>query len=258
MSKVWRQAFGGMSCACSDDKCKVRQLFAMLGVEESAVRPDIGSGGGAIKRRVSRSARPENVNGIGDTTDQSPSSPRVQSPDGSRSVRGSHSRKASLVSIADAAPDSPSDRTSNSRDGLSVVTGRRVSYGHSSRKGSTDLASAHANDDFEDEDDDDDEGDEDEDEEGLVSSGEVDSLPSVNSNGSSTAPMGRQSSSHGSNGIGSVSGDALSRVQHQSRKRKPSAQHNGKSSGKDSYGLPGGPLNSHDNIKKARSHSGSP
>ncbi|KAJ2394253.1 SET domain-containing protein 3, partial [Coemansia sp. RSA 2603] len=128
MSKVWRQAFGGMSCACSDDKCKVRQLFAMLGVEESAVRPDIGSGGGAIKRRVSRSARPENVNGIGDTTDQSPSSPRVQSPDGSRSVRGSHSRKASLVSIADAAPDSPSDRTSNSRDGLSVVTGRRVSY----------------------------------------------------------------------------------------------------------------------------------
>ncbi|KAJ2783488.1 SET domain-containing protein 3 [Coemansia interrupta] len=230
MSKVWRQAFGGVSCACSDENCRVRQLFALLGVEESTVRPDIGSGGGAIKRRVSRTAKPEIVNGYGDTGDQTPSSPRVQSPDGLHSVKGLHSRKGSIV---DAAPGSPINRANSSRDGLSVFTGRSVSHGNPSRKGSADLASAHANDDSgdDDDDDDDDEGDEDEDEDGLVSSGEIDR---------------------------SVNGDTLSRSQPLSRKRKPSAQNNGKLSGKDIHSLAGGSVNSYDGMKKARSHSGSP
>ncbi|KAJ1964407.1 SET domain-containing protein 3 [Dipsacomyces acuminosporus] len=92
MSKVWRQAFNGMACACPDTQCAVRRLFAMFGVEESAVRPEPSSG---VKRKVSRPPKVDTSNpGFLDNTLSPPLSPSVRSPDNYRG-RSSHSRKAS-------------------------------------------------------------------------------------------------------------------------------------------------------------------
>ncbi|KAJ1895230.1 SET domain-containing protein 3, partial [Coemansia sp. IMI 209127] len=96
LSKVWRQAFAGVSCACPDQQCEVRRLFALLNVEELSVKPDIG---GPLKRRTSRTTRPDSI--AADLVNQdppSPSSSNVQSLDDHTPIRGSHSRKGSAAS----------------------------------------------------------------------------------------------------------------------------------------------------------------
>ncbi|KAJ1894980.1 SET domain-containing protein 3 [Kickxella alabastrina] len=265
MSKVWRQAFGGMTCACADTDCGVRKLFATLGVEESVVRPDFGSGG-VLKRRVSRPFRVDTGNG--DVGDQAPSSPQVQSPDGFRSVRSPHSRKGSTASMADGAPGSPvalveggpnawTDSFSASRDSLSIFSVRRTGHGGSSRKRSADVtlggkdsSSAALDDDDEDEVMDDE-----------ANCGGND----ANGSAAGTVPMNRrQSSSHSATSNSSshgVGGDSRSRSRSQSRKRKPSAQHESKAVGKDAAIGSGGfavGADSSSSSKKSRSVSGAP
>ncbi|KAJ1819061.1 SET domain-containing protein 3, partial [Coemansia sp. RSA 2599] len=294
MSKVWRQAFGGTSCACLDANCSVRRLFAMLGVEESVVRPDI-SGTGAMKRRASRPNKPGAGSGSGsgnaDGGDRSSSSPQVQSPDGSKSVRSSHSRKGSMASVAEAAPGSPTgalDHSALSRDSLSVFTGRRVSHGTLSRKDNAELGSAGSdgrlparangkgknNGSGNNEGSDDDDGDCDNVDEGDVEHDEGhdhadnddrddDNASDGNGYGqqratgsrSGTVPMARKSSSLSSNG---VNGDSNSYPRNASRKRKPSAHIDGKQLNKVVSSAHSGSVAGKDGSKKARSRTSSP
>ncbi|KAJ1953324.1 SET domain-containing protein 3, partial [Linderina pennispora] len=98
MSKVWRQAFNGTSCGCADAQCVVRQLFAMLGVEES--RADYGP---EIKRRASRPPKAETDNPLSPLLAGS-----VRSPENGKSGRGGgHSRKTSDVGLDGVSADSP-------------------------------------------------------------------------------------------------------------------------------------------------------
>ncbi|KAI8320939.1 hypothetical protein GQ54DRAFT_305160 [Martensiomyces pterosporus] len=93
MSKVWRQAFNGMSCACPDTQCVVRRLFAMFGVEETAIKPEFGNG---AKRRASRPPKVDTgAHGFADSQLSSPLSPSIRSPDGYKHGRNPHSRKTS-------------------------------------------------------------------------------------------------------------------------------------------------------------------
>ncbi|KAJ2877897.1 SET domain-containing protein 3, partial [Coemansia asiatica] len=297
MSKVWRQAFGGMSCACMDADCEVRRLFAMLGVDESVVRPDI-SGTGTVKRRASRSAKLGSGSGSGnaDAGDRSSSSPQVQSPDGSKSVRSSHSRKGSMASLAEAAPGSPTsalDSAVGSRDGLSVFTGRRVSHESFSRKGNADLVSAgsddrsiarskgngNGNNDCDDDDDDSDDGGNDDDEDGEeedvehfgkshdsvsnedrgdgdASDGNDYAHQGASGSRSGTVPMARKSSSLSSSN--GANGDSAAYSRNQSRKRKPSAHIDSKQLGKSVLSAYSGSVAGKENSKKARSRTGSP
>ncbi|KAJ2898522.1 SET domain-containing protein 3 [Coemansia aciculifera] len=127
MSKVWRQAFGGITCACADLQCNVRRLFAMLGVEETVARPDSGA---AIKRRPSR---PHKIDTDGvDAGLPSPTAQSVRSPDSARAGLGSHSRKGSMADLG-ASPDSPlASRGTNgasngdTRSMLSVFSAQRA------------------------------------------------------------------------------------------------------------------------------------
>ncbi|KAJ2474472.1 SET domain-containing protein 3, partial [Coemansia sp. RSA 2320] len=108
MSKVWRQAFGGITCACADTQCSVRRLFAMHGVEETAARPDaIGAG---IKRRASRPHRID-TGGSGGGSD-----PQLSSPDGAKEARASHSRKGSVAGAG--ATNGDSDANGHGRGAL--------------------------------------------------------------------------------------------------------------------------------------------
>ncbi|KAJ2230363.1 SET domain-containing protein 3 [Coemansia sp. RSA 485] len=284
MSKVWRQAFGGVSCACLDANCSVRRLFAMLGVEEAVVRPDI-SGFNVVKRRASRPIKPGSGIGNASSGDRTSSSPQVQSPDGSKSVRSSHSRKGSMVSVAEAAPGSPTgalDSSAVSRDSLSLFSGRRVSHGSFSRKGNPDAgsdgrssarsngigsANGHVddsrdneegnNDDDDDDDQDNDDGEEDEthddvDEESISDSNGQRGMTSFQS---ATVPMARQSSSLSSSG---VNGDSGPYPRNQSRKRKPSAHIDSKQLGRVASSAYAGSVAGKDSSKKARSRTGSP
>ncbi|KAJ2497112.1 SET domain-containing protein 3, partial [Coemansia sp. RSA 2052] len=93
MSKVWRQAFGGITCACADAQCGVRQLFAMLGVEEAPARPDAGA---AIRRRPSRPHKSD-----ADAADAA----HGEQPPADRAA-AAHSRKGSAAGLR-ASPESP-------------------------------------------------------------------------------------------------------------------------------------------------------
>ncbi|KAJ2334570.1 SET domain-containing protein 3, partial [Coemansia sp. RSA 2681] len=93
MSKVWRQAFGGITCACADAQCGVRRLFAMLGVEEAPARPDAGA---AIRRRPSRPHKSD-----ADAADAA----HAEQPPADRAV-AAHSRKGSAAGLR-ASPESP-------------------------------------------------------------------------------------------------------------------------------------------------------
>ncbi|KAJ2402007.1 SET domain-containing protein 3, partial [Coemansia sp. RSA 2559] len=98
LSKVWRQAFAGVSCACPDQQCEVRRLFTLLNVEELSAKPEIGR---PLKRRTSRTAKPDSI--ASDIVNQSPPSPsssniQSQSLDDHTPIRGSHSRKGSAAS----------------------------------------------------------------------------------------------------------------------------------------------------------------
>ncbi|KAI9502238.1 hypothetical protein BX070DRAFT_22568 [Coemansia spiralis] len=98
MSKVWRQAFNGMACACPDESCDVRRLFAMLGVEETVAKTEMS---GPIKRRASRPTKLD-ANSA-DALDQHPSSPislQMQPLDDQKHNSGSHSRKVSYSTAA--------------------------------------------------------------------------------------------------------------------------------------------------------------
>ncbi|KAJ2758115.1 SET domain-containing protein 3, partial [Coemansia sp. BCRC 34490] len=93
LSKVWRQAFAGVSCACPDLACEVRRLFALLNVDEHSAKPDTG---GSMKRRASKLNKAEG--GAADNGLQDPPSPQssgVLSPEDNKSAYGLHSRKGS-------------------------------------------------------------------------------------------------------------------------------------------------------------------
>ncbi|KAJ2156777.1 SET domain-containing protein 3 [Coemansia sp. RSA 552] len=142
MSKVWRQVFGGMSCACPDSSCGVRRLFAMLGVEESAPKADPNS---LLKRRTGRAPK-AGADGA-DRTELSSAELPTRSPNGTPSPRGVHSRKGSEVGGLNS-PGSPSagrngvslDGAGNNsvRDALSLHSIR--SSASASRQSSTDTA----------------------------------------------------------------------------------------------------------------------
>ncbi|KAJ2365376.1 SET domain-containing protein 3, partial [Coemansia sp. RSA 2610] len=128
MSKVWRQVFGGMACACPDADCDVRKLFAMLGVEESTLKADPTS---TLKRRASR---PNKIStGAPDEADPDGSPPPARSPDGTGPLRGTHSRKGSSAGPQDGSRSPSAARgsggavvsTNSLRDALSVSTGRQ-------------------------------------------------------------------------------------------------------------------------------------
>ncbi|KAJ1936096.1 hypothetical protein FBU59_005167, partial [Linderina macrospora] len=118
MSKVWRQAFNGTSCACPDAQCVVRQLFAMLGVEES--KADYGP---EIKRRASRPAKGETDNPL-----SSPLAGSVRSPENGKPRRSSaHSRKASEVGLDGASADPPSP-SAQRRQARTTTTNNSFGY----------------------------------------------------------------------------------------------------------------------------------
>ncbi|KAJ2474846.1 hypothetical protein IWW56_005689, partial [Coemansia sp. RSA 2131] len=146
MSKVWRQVFGGMACACPDAECDVRRLFAMLGVEESVARVESA---GVLKRRASR---PTKISaGTFDDGEMNGSPPPGRSPSGSGSLRGTHSRRGSGIGLQDS-PASPlavrgantSDAVNNSRDALSLNTGQSLVNASTSRQSSADSVRAAA------------------------------------------------------------------------------------------------------------------
>ncbi|KAJ2823489.1 SET domain-containing protein 3, partial [Coemansia erecta] len=143
MSKVWRQVFGGMACACPDTDCQVRRLFAMLGVEESVAREDPA---GALKRRASR---PNKIS-MSEDADMDGSPPPARSPDGSGSLHGTHSRKGSGAGVHDspgsplAARGSAGDAAHSSRATLSVSTGRLPANTGTQRQSSADSPRAAA------------------------------------------------------------------------------------------------------------------
>ncbi|KAJ2757854.1 hypothetical protein IWQ57_006986, partial [Coemansia nantahalensis] len=115
MSKVWRQVFGGMACACQNAACGVRRLFAMLGVDESPV-PHLPRTSSGIRRRPSRPHKAED----GDRPGASPGA-------------SAHSRKSS-VSGANDGPRSPTP--SRARDALAAEGGPRSRSASASRQSS--------------------------------------------------------------------------------------------------------------------------
>ncbi|KAJ1734460.1 SET domain-containing protein 3 [Coemansia biformis] len=129
MSKVWRQVFGGMACACQNPSCDVRRLFAMLGVEESLAPPHTRADPG-LGRRPSRPHRAEDADHCG------------ASPVSARSPGAhSHSRKSSVSGVHDG-PKSPTQ--SRARDVLSVQSGTRLESAPASRQSSMDASLAAA------------------------------------------------------------------------------------------------------------------
>ncbi|KAJ1663198.1 SET domain-containing protein 3 [Coemansia sp. RSA 1813] len=137
LSKVWRQAFAGVSCACPDSLCEVRRLFALLNVEELPTKPDIS---GPLKRRASRVTRLD-TNGadVDDQDPPSPSSSNMQSSDDHKPARNSHSRKGSAASgvgndrtIREASDDVEKNGNA-SQDRLSIRSGSQLRRSLSSR-----------------------------------------------------------------------------------------------------------------------------
>ncbi|KAJ2799015.1 SET domain-containing protein 3 [Coemansia guatemalensis] len=141
MSKVWRQVFGGMSCACPNMACDVRRLFAMLGVEEQVQRTDSGS---ALKRRASRSTK----SGVGASDDGAANGTvQVRSPDAVPLSHGARSPKSSAAGVGEG-PASPmpftgissghDDSSNGARDTLSVFVDHRRATHSASRQSSVD------------------------------------------------------------------------------------------------------------------------
>ncbi|KAJ2549263.1 SET domain-containing protein 3 [Coemansia sp. RSA 1933] len=133
LSKVWRQAFAGVSCACPDQQCKVRRLFAQLNVEELPTKPEMG---GPMKRRASRTSRP-------DTSDQDPPSPspsNVQSLDSHVTSRSAHSRRGSAVSGAENGRGlQEASEYAGSNGNVSARPGSQPGHNQESRKNSVSI-----------------------------------------------------------------------------------------------------------------------
>lgn len=138
MSKVWRQAFGGASCACPDTDCQVRKLFALLGVvEEETFNSKLDLTGTNIKRRASRPNKTINFNANG-----SPSGPvtvidgSVQQRSGRHSRKGSNNNTIDTSAMSNGHNSSDGDGTSTERhrnnlglnsNGRNSLKGRKVS-----------------------------------------------------------------------------------------------------------------------------------
>ncbi|KAJ2801332.1 SET domain-containing protein 3, partial [Coemansia furcata] len=252
MSKVWRQAFAGLTCACSDLQCSVRRLFAMLGVEETVSRPDSGT---TIKRRVSRPHKIDTAGADGPEAGlSSPTAQSIRSSDSARAALGTHSRKGSVADLG-ASPESPlSNRGGNSSNGgansdarsmLSVFSVQRASANdvNASRKSSVDATHGNIHSQRRAggcEDGDDSSSDDD--------TGEL--HRSANGHSGNTFAMERVPSRNSSNH------STKSRSQSQSRKRKPSV-HSSDVVG-DKVARPASPMLGVECSKKQRSTSGSP
>ncbi|KAJ2079750.1 SET domain-containing protein 3 [Coemansia sp. RSA 988] len=143
MSKVWRQVFGGMTCACLDMACDVRRLLAMLGVEEQVQRTDSGS---ALKRRASRSAKTS----VGTSDDGAANGTmQIRSPDVVPESHGPHSPKSNAVGVGERS-ESPmpfsgsgnghDDVSNGARDTLSVFADQHRTPQSASRQSSVDTS----------------------------------------------------------------------------------------------------------------------
>ncbi|KAJ2048740.1 SET domain-containing protein 3, partial [Coemansia sp. S155-1] len=243
MSKVWRQAFAGITCACGDLQCNVRRLFAMLGVEETVSRPDSGA---TIRRRASR---PHKIDTSGDLVDADLSSPTAQcvrSPDSARAALGIHSRKGSVADLG-GSPESPLANRGSSYNGgangdarsmLSVLSVQRASSSNdcsAGRKNSVDVMHGNVHqqqrsgrcEDGSSDDDDDESGGQHRSANGNALA--MERVPSRNSSSRSRSrPRKRKSSVHASDIMG------------------------------DKSGRPGSPMSGVDSNKRQRSTSGSP
>ncbi|KAJ2864843.1 SET domain-containing protein 3 [Coemansia aciculifera] len=143
MSKVWRQAFAGITCACGDLQCNVRRLFAMLGVEETVSRPDSGT---VIKRRASRPHKIDTSGADGPDADlSSPTAQSLRSPDSARAALGIHSRKGSVADLG-ASPESPlANRGSSYNGGTNGDARSMLSVFSVQRASSSDCSAARKN-----------------------------------------------------------------------------------------------------------------
>ncbi|KAJ1820476.1 SET domain-containing protein 3 [Coemansia sp. RSA 2675] len=234
MSKVWRQAFAGITCACGDLQCNVRRLFAMLGVEETVSRPDSGT---SIKRRTSRPHKIDTTGADGpDAGMSSPTAQHIRSPDNARAALGNHSRKGSLADPG-ASPESPlanrgvssnGEANGDARSMLSVLSVQRASGNDSSAFQQQRDGNGSSDDD----------------------DSERQPRSSVNGHSSNALAVERVPSRNSSNH------SSKSRSQSQSRKRKPSAL-SGDLVG-DRGTRPASPMLGVESSKKQRSSSESP
>ncbi|PIA13995.1 hypothetical protein COEREDRAFT_10785 [Coemansia reversa NRRL 1564] len=144
MSKVWRQVFGGMTCACLNMKCDVRRLFAMLGVEEQP--PHRNDAGSLLKRRASR---PTKISMSASDDGAANSTVQVRSPDAVAQSQGTQLPKSKAVGVGEGAKKRTSfvgigsghdDASNGARDSLSVFAEQHRTTQSTSRQSSVDTS----------------------------------------------------------------------------------------------------------------------